>query len=139
MKYITLKSLFNNILLVSIIIFVFLVFNIITTICKISDLGIWGILLCIVAWCVLGLPLVIRYIYVKKVCCNCEIIDAVIVDKCSSIFVRNGTYYKVCVKGTNTCFDTSTKYGVTSHLHIKDEVIICIDQENKEAIIVNIK
>ena len=83
--------------------------------------------------------LVIRYIYVKKVCNSCEIINAVIIDKSSNSFIRNRTYYKVRVKGTNTVFDTSTKYGITSLLTINEEVTICIDEKNNEAIIINIK
>ena len=39
-------------------------------------------------------------------------------------FVRNGTHYKVVIKGTNTLFDSSTKYGITSQLKINEEVII---------------
>lgn len=139
MKNITLKSLFYDIVLVSIIIFLFIGVNLIAVICKISDIGLWGILFCVVAWCVLGLPIVIRYIYIKNVCDNCEKIDAVIIDKSSSGFVRNGTHYKVVIKGTNTLFDSSTKYGITSQLKINEEVIICIDQKNNEAIIISIK
>ena len=65
MKNITLKSLFYDIVLVSIIIFLFIGFNLIVVICKMSDIGLWGILFCVIAWCVLGLPIVIRYVYVK--------------------------------------------------------------------------
>ena len=75
----------------------------------------------------------------KNVCDNCEKIDAVIIDKSSSSFVRNGTHYKVVIKGTNTLFYSSTKYGITSQLKINEEVIMCIDQKNNEAIIISIK
>ena len=139
MKNITLKSLFYDILLVSTIIFLFIIFNIVAVIYKMSNIKLWGILLCVFLWCILGGPLVIRYIYVKKVCNSSEKINAVIIDKSSSSFIRNGTYYKVRVKGTNTVFETSTKYGITSLLTINEEVTICIDEKNNEVIIINIK
>lgn len=136
-KNLTLKSLLDNIILFSFIILAFVTLGMFNLYYVFVENKYIIFIFSTIGFCVFCLPHIIRYNYVKRVCNSSELLKAIIMEKNSSSFVRTGTYYKIKVKGSNTIFETSTMFGITSSLNINDEVNVCIDSKNKEAIIIN--
>lgn len=136
-KNLTLKSLLDKIILFSFVILVFVTLGIINLFHVFTENKYIIFIFSTIAFCVFCLPHIIRYNYVKKVCNSSELLSGTIIEKNSSSFVRTGTYYKIKVKGSNTIFETSIMFGLTSSLNINDEVDVCIDVLNKEAIIIS--
>ncbi len=89
--------------------------------------------LVILAFCTIFIPLVFRYCYVKKVCKDALLIEGNIVKKHS---ISKGVYYDIKIKNTNAIVTTSSIFKLSRRFEIDDEVVICIDEKHKEAIIV---
>ena len=131
MKNATLKDLMLQIILITFITIVMLLVELFTE--EINIFNLLGIIFCIIIFLVFGLRRIIRYKYVKRICYNSELIDGVIVKKGNS---KRMHYYDIKVQGTNTVLTTSTIFGMFRNFEIGDEVVICYDEKNKEAIIV---
>ena len=85
---------------------------------------------------IFNIPIIIRYKHVKKICLNSEMLIAVIININSDISIHNGYYYLLQIKGTNTTLETSTSFRLRKKLYIGEEVKICLDTKNNEAVIV---
>ena len=136
MKNITLKSLILDIYFITFLCLIFVVLGIINIFIEFIPKG-WGFaILGITAWMIFNIPIIIRYKHVKKLCLNSEMLIAVIININSDISIHNGYYYLLQIKGTNTTLETSTSFRLRKKLNIGEEVKICIDTKNNEAVIV---
>lgn len=136
MKNITLKSLILDIYFITFLCLIFVVLGIINIFIEFIPKGWSFAILGITAWMIFNIPIIIRYKHVKKLCLNSEMLIAVIINTNSDILIHNGYYYLLQIKGTNTTLETSTSFRLRKKYIIGDEVKICLDTKNNEAVIV---
>ena len=136
MKNITLKNLLLDLIFITTICIIFIALGIVNIFYEFIPNGWIYAILAIIAWIIFVLPIVLRYLNVKKICTNNEIMNSIIIKKNCDSLMHNGYYYDVKVNGTNSVFSTSTKYRMRKEFSIGDEVKICYDEKNNEVIIV---
>lgn len=136
MKNITLKSLILDIYFITFFCLIFVVLGIINIFIEFIPKGWSFAILGIIAWMIFNIPIIIRYKHVKKLCLNSEMLIAVIINTNSDISIHNGYYYLLQIKGTNTTLETSTIFRLRKKLNIGEEIKICLDTKNNEAVIV---
>ena len=136
MKNITLKSLMLDIYFITFCCLIFVVLGIINIFIEFIPKGWSFAILGITSWMIFNIPIIIRYKHVKKICLNSEMLIAVIININSDISIHNGYYYLLQINGTNTTLETSTCFRLRKKLYIGEEVKICLDTKNNEAVIV---
>ncbi len=136
MKNITLKSLLFDLVLITFVCSGFIVLGIVNVFNEFIPKGCVYAILGFIAWIIFAVPIILRYLYVKRLCMNSEIIVSNIISKNSDSLMHNGYYYEVQINDTNSIFSTSTKFRVRKEFFIGDTVKICYDKKNNEVVIV---